>query len=193
MVEPRAARVVRPCLPTPRSSPWSSSPSSGPASEASEISGASLTHICAPTSLPSVRRATQPQGALCGARFARLPACSDPNALWRFGDLPCPGHHSHPGHREGRSFSQGAVFCGQATFGRSASKTEWVYGFKVALSVSPEGVIFAFGLPEAASDERPIGEFLIIEDSHDAYLWPTRALRAFSGSDAGLRTLSWRS
>jgi hypothetical protein len=136
---------------------------------------------------------TQPQDALCGARFARLPACSDPNALWRFGDLPCPGHHSHPGHREGKSFSQAAVFCEQATFGRSASKTEWVYGFKVALSVSPEGVIFAFGLAEAASDERPIGEFLIIEDSHDAYLWPTRALRAFSGSDAGLRTLSWRS
>jgi hypothetical protein len=25
------------------------------------------------------------------------------------------------------------LFCGQASFGRSASKTEWVYGFKVAL------------------------------------------------------------
>jgi hypothetical protein len=25
------------------------------------------------------------------------------------------------------------LFCGQATFGRSASKTEWIYGFKVAL------------------------------------------------------------
>ena len=48
--------------------------------------------------------------------------------------------------------------------------TEWVYGFKVALSVSPEGVICAFGLAEAASDDRPIGDFLIIEDSHDAYL-----------------------
>jgi hypothetical protein len=41
---------------------------------------------------------------------------------------------------------------------------------KVALSVSPEGVICAFGLAEAASDDRPIGEYLIIEDSHDAYL-----------------------
>ncbi len=28
------------------------------------------------------------------------------------------------------------LFAGQATFGRCASKTEWVYGFKVALSVS---------------------------------------------------------
>src|SRR4051812_34951277 len=66
--------------------------------------------------------------------------------------------------------SRRGPFCGQATFGRSASKTEWVYGFKVALSVSPEGVICAFGLAEAASDERPIREFLIIEDPHDAYL-----------------------
>jgi hypothetical protein len=66
--------------------------------------------------------------------------------------------------------SRKGLFAGQATFGRCASKTEWVYGFKVALSVSPEGVVCAFGLAEAASDERPIGDFLIIEDSHDAYL-----------------------
>ena len=39
----------------------------------------------------------------------------------------------------------------------------------MALSVSPEGVICAFGLAEAASDEMHIGEFLIIENSHDAY------------------------
>ena len=66
--------------------------------------------------------------------------------------------------------SRKGLFAGQATFGRCASKTEWVYGFKVALSVSPEGVITAFGLAEAASDERPIGDFLIIEDRHDVYL-----------------------
>jgi hypothetical protein len=66
--------------------------------------------------------------------------------------------------------SRKGLFAGQATFGRSASKTEWVYGFKVALSVSPEGVICAFGLAEAASDDRPIGDFLIIEDSHEAYM-----------------------
>jgi hypothetical protein len=66
--------------------------------------------------------------------------------------------------------SRKGLFAGQATFGRSASKTEWVYGFKVALSVSPEGVICAFGLAEAASDDRPIGEFLIIEDSQEVYL-----------------------
>src|SRR3990170_1679305 len=53
------------------------------------------------------------------------------------------------------------LFAGQATFGRCVSKTEWVYGFKVALSVSPEGVIMAFGLAEANCDERPIGDFLV--------------------------------
>ena len=63
------------------------------------------------------------------------------------------------------------LFAGQATFGRSASKTEWVYGFKVALVVDPEGVITAFGLAPAASDERPIiGDALIASDRHGAYL-----------------------
>jgi Transposase DDE domain len=66
--------------------------------------------------------------------------------------------------------SRKGLFCGQATFGRSASKTEWVYGFKVALVVDPDGVITAFGLAPAASDERPIGEALISEDLHEAYL-----------------------
>jgi hypothetical protein len=61
------------------------------------------------------------------------------------------------------------LFAGQATFGRSVSKTEWVYGLKVALSVSPEGVITAFGLAPANCDERPIGEFLVSTDGHDGY------------------------
>jgi hypothetical protein len=66
--------------------------------------------------------------------------------------------------------SRKGLFCGQASFGRSASKTEWIYGFKVALVVDPDGVITAFGLAPAASDERPIGEALIAEDLHEAYL-----------------------
>jgi hypothetical protein len=41
---------------------------------------------------------------------------------------------------------------------------------KVALVVDPDGVITAFGLAPAASDERPIGEALIAEDLHEAYL-----------------------
>lgn len=72
------------------------------------------------------------------------------------------------------------LFAGQATFGRCASKTEWVYGFKVALSVSPEGVVTAFGLAEARSDERPIGEFLIASDGHDTFL-----------ADKGFSSVEW--
>jgi hypothetical protein len=72
------------------------------------------------------------------------------------------------------------LFAGQATFGRCVSKTEWVYGFKVALSVSPDGVIFAFGLAEANSDERPIGEFLVASDGHGSYL-----------ADKGFSSVKW--
>jgi hypothetical protein len=72
------------------------------------------------------------------------------------------------------------LFAGQATFGRCVSKTEWVYGFKVALSVSPEGVIMAFGLAETNSDERPIGEFLVAADGHDAFL-----------ADKGFSSVEW--
>ena len=66
--------------------------------------------------------------------------------------------------------SRKGLFCGQASFGRSASKTEWVYGFKVALVVDPKGVVSAFFLAAASSDERPIGEALIAEDRHETYL-----------------------
>jgi hypothetical protein len=66
--------------------------------------------------------------------------------------------------------SRKGLFAGQASFGRSASKTEWIYGFKVALVVDPEGVITAFGLAAAASDERPIGDALLASDRYGAYL-----------------------
>jgi hypothetical protein len=72
------------------------------------------------------------------------------------------------------------LFAGQATFGWCASKTEWVYGFKVGLSVTPEGVIRAFCLAEASADERPIGDFLIREDGHHSYL-----------ADKGFASVEW--
>ena len=72
------------------------------------------------------------------------------------------------------------LFAGQASFGRSVSKTEWVYGFKVALSVTPEGVVTAFGLAPANCDERPIGEFLVSSDGHDAFL-----------ADKGFSSVEW--
>ena len=75
--------------------------------------------------------------------------------------------------------SRKGLFAGQATFGRSASKTEWVYGFKVALVVDPKGVVSTFFLAAASSDERPIGEALIAEDRHETYL----ADKGFTGVD----------
>ncbi len=72
------------------------------------------------------------------------------------------------------------LFAGQATFGRCASKTEWVYGFKVGLSITPAGVITAFTLAEASADERPVGEAPIQKDGHRAYL-----------ADKGSTSLDW--
>jgi Transposase DDE domain len=72
------------------------------------------------------------------------------------------------------------LFAGQATFGRCRSKTEWIYGFKVALAVSPEGIITTFGLAPAACDERPIGEAIIASERHDAYL-----------ADKGFSSVGW--
>lgn len=79
-----------------------------------------------------------------------------------------------------RACRKKGLFAGQATFGRCTSKTEWVYGFKVGLSITPEGVITAFCLAEASADERPIGEVLIREDGHAAYL-----------ADKGFTSVDW--
>jgi hypothetical protein len=50
----------------------------------------------------------------------------------------------------------------------------------VALSVTPQGVITAFGLAPANCDERPIGEFLVASDGHDAFL-----------ADKGFSSIEW--
>jgi len=72
------------------------------------------------------------------------------------------------------------LFAGQAAFGRSVSKTEWVYGFKVALSVDPQGVVTAFGLAPANCDERPLGDFLVSSDGHHTFL-----------ADKGFSSVGW--
>lgn len=73
------------------------------------------------------------------------------------------------------------LFAGQASVGRCRSKTEWAYGFKVALVVDPDGVVTGFGLAPANSDERPIREALIASDRHNAYL-----------ADKGFSSLMWK-
>jgi hypothetical protein len=50
----------------------------------------------------------------------------------------------------------------------------------VALVADPQGVVSAFGLAPAASDERPIGDALLAEDRHEAYL-----------ADKGFSALDW--
>jgi hypothetical protein len=72
------------------------------------------------------------------------------------------------------------LFAGQASFGRNVSKTEWVYGFKVALVLDPDGIVSAFGLAPANCDERSIGDALIAQDRHGAYL-----------ADKGFSSVEW--
>jgi hypothetical protein len=119
-------------------------------------------YLCTQSQLNRRIRALEPelrflQGALAGD-------LSDPSAVYRVMDTTLI-----PAIVRVRA-SRKRLFCGQASFGRSASKTEWIYGFKVALVVDPEGVITAFGLAGAASDERPIGEALVASDRYGAYL-----------------------
>ena len=109
-------------------------------------------------------RALEPELRLLQRSFAE--DLTDPSALYRVMDTTLVPAIV----RVRASEASKGLFAGQASFGRSASKTEWVYGFKVALVVDPAGVITAFGLAEAASDERPIADALIASDRHDAYL-----------------------
>ncbi|MDP9439366.1 MAG: IS982 family transposase [Actinomycetota bacterium] len=110
------------------------------------------------------RRVRSLQSELRALQSALAGELTDPSAVYRVLDTTLV-----PAIARVRA-SRKRLFCGQATFGRSASKTEWVYGFKVALVVDPEGVVTAFFLAPAASDERPIGDALVAQDRHEAYL-----------------------
>ena len=118
--------------------------------------------LCSQSQFNRRVRALEPQLRLLQRAFAR--ELAEPSAVYRVMDTTLI-----PAIVRVRASRKG-LFCGQATFGRSASKTEWVYGFKAALVVDPEGVITAFGLAPAASDERPIGEALVASDRYGAYL-----------------------
>jgi Transposase DDE domain len=129
-------------------------------------------NLCSQSQFNRRVRALEPEMRALQRAFAR--ELARPSAVYRVLDTTLL-----PAMVRVRASRRG-LFCGQASFGRSASKTEWVYGFKVALVVDPEGVVSAFGLAPAASDERPIGEALIAEDLHDAYL-----------ADKGFTGLEW--
>jgi hypothetical protein len=118
--------------------------------------------LCSQSQLNRRIRALEPEMRLLQLAFAA--DLTEPSAVYRVMDTTLV-----PAIVRVRASRKG-LFAGQASFGRSASKTEWVYGFKVALVVDSDGVITAFGLAPAASDERPIAEALIASDRHDAYL-----------------------
>ncbi len=120
--------------------------------------------LCSQSQLNRRIRALEPEMRLLQRAFAR--ELADPSAVYRVMDttlIPAIV-------RVRASEASKRLFCGQATFGRSASKTEWIYGFKVALVVDPYGVVTVFRLAPASSDERPIGEALVAQDGHEAYL-----------------------
>jgi hypothetical protein len=118
--------------------------------------------LCSQSQLNRRIRALEPE--LRALQRALAGELSEPSAVYRVLDTTLV-----PAIVRVRASRKG-LFCGQATFGRSASKTEWIYGFKVALVVDPDGVVTVFGLAQASSDERPIGEALVASDRHEAYL-----------------------
>ena len=128
-------------------------------------------NLCSQSQFNRRVRALEPEMRSLQCAFAR--EIAEPSAVYRVLDTTLV-----PAIVRVRACRKG-LFAGQATFGRSASKTEWVYGFKVALVVDPKGVVSAFGLAPAASDERPIGEALVATDRYEAYL----ADKGFSAVD----------
>lgn len=119
------------------------------------------------------RRVRALESEMCSLQRAFALEIAEPSAVYRVLDTTLV-----PAIVRVRASRKG-LFAGQATFGRSTSKTEWIYGFKVALVVDPKGVVSAFGLAPASSDERPIGETLVATDRHEAYL----ADKGFSAVD----------
>jgi Transposase DDE domain len=128
--------------------------------------------LCSQCQLNRRIRALEPELRLLQQDLAR--GLCEPSAVYRVMDTTLV-----PAVVRVRACRKG-LFAGQASFGRCRSKSEWVYGFKVALVVDPDGVVTAFGLAPANSDERPIGEALIVSDRHDAYL-----------ADKGFSSLEW--
>lgn len=86
------------------------------------------------------RGARAPEPEMRGLRRALAGQLCDPSAVYRVMDTTLV-----PAIVRVRASRKG-LFAGQASFGGSASKTEWVYGFKVALVVDPEGVVTAFSV-----------------------------------------------
>jgi len=82
---------------------------------------------------------------------------SDPSAVYRVMDTTLiPAIVRVRASREG--IAQGPLLRAGHLREERFQDLKWIYGFKVALVVDPYGVVTAFGLAPASSDERPIGE-----------------------------------
>jgi hypothetical protein len=129
-------------------------------------------NLCSQSQLNRRVRALEPE--LRALQRDAAETLADPAAVYRVVDTTLV-----PAVVRVRACRKG-LFAGLAAFGRCRSKTEWVYGFKIALVVDPEGVVTTFGLAPANCDERPIGDALISSDRHEAYL-----------ADKGFSSLAW--
>src|ERR687885_1202437 len=94
--------------------------------------------LCSQSQFNRRIRALEPEMRALQLAFAR--ELAEPSAVYRVVDTTLV-----PAMVRVRASRKG-LFCGQASFGRSASKTEWSYGFKVALVVDPDGIVSAFWL-----------------------------------------------
>jgi hypothetical protein len=95
--------------------------------------------LCSQSQLNRRIRALEPELRASQRAFAE--ELSEPSAVYRVVDTTLI-----PAIVRARACRKG-LFAGQASFARSsASETEWVYGFKVALVVDPEGVITALSV-----------------------------------------------
>src|SRR5215207_7351582 len=171
--------VGLPCSANRRSSPWPSLPSAS----LPQREGLLALRLGTPAPLlPYVVLPGRAQSAhpSPGAADARVAARLRPRARRSFGGIPRPGYDPRPSDREGEGFSQGALRWSSDVREERLQDLRWVYGFKAALVVDPNGVITAFGLAPAASDERPIGEALVASDRYGAYL-----------ADKGFTGLEW--
>ena len=124
--------------------------------------------LCSQSQLNRRIRALEQEMRFLQLAFARELAC--PSAAFRVMDTTLV-----PAMVRVRASRRG-LFCGQAPFGRSASKTEWVYGFKVALVVDPDGVITAFGLAPQPTTRNPSGRPSWLPTATEP-TWPTKASR----------------
>ena len=133
--------------------------------------------LCSQSQFNRRARALQPEMRALQKAFAE--DLCDPTAIYRVLDTTLT-----PAIVRVRASSKG-LFCGQATFGRSASKTEWVYGFKVALVVDPDGCGERFRAGSCGFGRETYRGGPHSPKTFTRPTWRTRALRASSGSGAG--------